>query len=89
MTVLFPPSRAQALQRLDDFVPHAAHRYTTGRNTDNGPEGDSYVSMLSPYLRHRLLTEREVAAAVLARHNMSAVEKYVQEVMSHNSGDTT
>jgi deoxyribodipyrimidine photo-lyase len=81
MTVLFTPSRAEALQRLDDFVPHAAHRYTTGRNTDNGPDGESYVSMLSPYLRHRLLTEREVAAAVLARHSMAAVEKYVQEVL--------
>jgi deoxyribodipyrimidine photo-lyase len=83
MTILFPPSRAQALQRLDDFVPHAAHRYTTGRNTDNGPDGENYVSMLSPYLRHRLLTEREVAAAILARHSMNATEKYIQEVLWH------
>ena len=36
--------------------------------------------MLSPYLRHRLITEREVIGAVLGKHSVSASEKYVQEV---------
>jgi deoxyribodipyrimidine photo-lyase len=35
---------------------------------------------LSPWIRHRLLTEPEVAEAVLARHSPSACAKFVQEV---------
>lgn len=36
--------------------------------------------MLSPYLRHRLITEAEVLEAVLARHSLKSAEKFVQEV---------
>ncbi len=81
MTDLFPPSRAEGMQRLNDFVPRAAHSYTMGRNTDNGPDGDIHVSLLSPYISRRLISEREIAAAVLAQHSMAAAEKYVQEVL--------
>ncbi len=38
------------------------------------------VSMLSPWIRHRLVTEPEVASAVLGRHASSACAKFVQEV---------
>jgi deoxyribodipyrimidine photo-lyase len=79
--LLFPPTRADAITRLAAFAPNAGHAYATGRNTDDGPDGTNHVSMLSPYLRHRLITEREVVQAVLARHSMAAAEKYVQEVL--------
>jgi deoxyribodipyrimidine photo-lyase len=36
---------------------------------------------LSPYVRHRLITEREVVAAVLGAHSFSAAEKFVAEVL--------
>ena len=36
--------------------------------------------MLSPYVRHRLITEHEVIARVLARHRFADAEKFVQEV---------
>jgi deoxyribodipyrimidine photo-lyase len=39
------------------------------------------VSTLSPYLRYRLITEREVIAAVHDRHSPEAAEKFVQEVV--------
>ncbi len=77
----FPPSRARALTRLADFVPAAGRLYAEGRNTDAGPDSPSAVSKLSPYLRHRLITEREVIAQVLARHDLPASEKFVQEVL--------
>jgi deoxyribodipyrimidine photo-lyase len=38
------------------------------------------VSGLSPYIRHRLLSEIEVLTAVLAQHSRSASEKFIQEV---------
>jgi deoxyribodipyrimidine photo-lyase len=38
------------------------------------------VSTLSPYLRHRLLTEADVLEAVLGRYSLGSAEKFVQEV---------
>ncbi|WP_375427657.1 FAD-binding domain-containing protein [uncultured Sphingomonas sp.] len=80
VTTQFPPTRAEALGRLAAFAPRAARDYAEGRNTDHGPDGPSGVSRLSPYLRRRLITEREVVAAVLERHDFAAAEKYIQEV---------
>ncbi|TCL86075.1 MULTISPECIES: FAD-binding domain-containing protein [unclassified Rathayibacter] len=76
---MFIPTRAAGLEALDDFVARAGSAYTRERNHDHGPSR-SNVSGLSPYLRHRLVTEREVVAAVLARHTLTAAEKFVQEV---------
>ena len=77
---LFPPSREAALARLQAFIPAAGHTYAARRNYDSGPGVKAGVSMLSPYLRHRLLSEAEVVAAVLAAHSASAAEKFIQEV---------
>ena len=77
---LFPPTRAAALARLEAFVPNAGRRYAMERNRDPGPGLRDNVSMLSPYLRHRAITEREVLAAVLQQHPLQATEKFVQEV---------
>ena len=74
----FVPSRAAALERLDAFVPRAGRDYATRRNHDL--PGHPHVSSLSPYLRHRVLTEAEVCAAVVARFAPSTAEKFIQEV---------
>ncbi len=76
----FIPSRQAGLARLAGFVPAAGRAYANRRNTDYGPDDRGNVSVLSPYLRHRLVTEREVLEAVLARHALSTAEKFVQEV---------
>jgi hypothetical protein len=76
----FEPTRAAGLARLTDFVPRAGRAYAAERNADHGPGDRSNVSTLSPWVRHRLVTEREIVAAVLERHSLSAAEKFVQEV---------
>lgn len=73
-------TRAAGLQSLAAFVPRAGRAYADGRNVDAGPDQPRAVSGLSPYVRHRLLTEAEVVDAVLQRHTLSAAEKFVQEV---------
>lgn len=74
----FPPTRAAALERLQGFLPNAGRSYAARRNFDlPGHEG---VSRLSPYLRHRVITEEEVLRGVLAAHRFSAAEKFIQEV---------
>lgn len=76
----FLPTRAAGLERLRDFVPSAGRDYARDRNHDRGPLDRSNISTLSPYIRHRLISEREVVAAVVAEHGASAAEKFVQEV---------
>lgn len=80
MTELFFPSRTAALERLSRFVPKAARDYAAQRNYDRGPGAHDNVSTLSPYLRHRAVTEPEVLEAVLGRYSLSSAEKFVQEV---------
>jgi deoxyribodipyrimidine photo-lyase len=77
---IFEPTRAAGLARLAAFVPSAGRHYAASRNDDLGPDKRSNVSVLSPYIRHRLITEEEVLAAVLAQHSQSAAEKFIQEV---------
>ncbi len=74
------PTSEEALRRLAAFVPLAGRAYAAKRNFDFGPGQHSNVSLLSPYIRHRLITEAEVVAAVLAAHSPAAAEKFVQEV---------
>ncbi|MGJ3262635.1 MAG: FAD-binding domain-containing protein [Salinarimonas sp.] len=76
-----PPTRAEGLARLARFVPRAGQAYAESRNEDRGPRDRANVSTLSPWIRHRLVTEREVLAAVLAGHRLEDAEKFVQEVL--------
>jgi deoxyribodipyrimidine photo-lyase len=78
---IFAPSRHAAARRLAEFVARAGQAYTDDRNYDHGPLRRGNISMLSPYVRHRLITEREVCAAVLAQHSLQAAEKFIQEVL--------
>ena len=74
------PTRAAALERLSAFLPKAGRAYAARRNYDLGAGHHAHVSMLSPYLRCRLLTEEEVLKAVALRHGQIAAEKFIQEV---------
>jgi deoxyribodipyrimidine photo-lyase len=78
---LFPDAtRAAGLARLTAFLPNAGRAYANRRNTDFGPGARDNVSVLSPFIRHRLVTEDEVVQRVLARHSPQAAEKFIQEV---------
>lgn len=77
----FTATRVAGLSALDAFVPQMGRRYETGRNTDHGPGRHHAVSVLSPYIRRRLLTEHEVVAAALSAHGAQAAEKFVHEVI--------
>ena len=76
----FPPQRAAALARLRDFLPHAGADYARLRNYDLPAENHPHVSRLSPYLRHRVITEAEVVEATLGRFSLKTSEKFIQEV---------
>ena len=73
-------TRARALELLADFLPRAGRDYQNNRNLDQGRDGHSFVSRLSPYVRHRILSEEELISNVLASHSRSAAFKFIQEI---------
>ena len=69
---LGPPTRAEGFKRLESFSPRAGRDYAHGSqpSTRARPTA-SNVSTLSPWIRHRLVREDEVVAAVLEHHSVS------------------
>lgn len=78
--LLLEPTRSAGLDRLAAFVPLSGRAYAAERSVDRGPGAHTSVSMLSPYLRHRLVLEREVLCAVLSRFSVATAEKFISEV---------
>ncbi len=76
----YPATRAEALARLDEFLPLAGRAYAAHRNQDAGPDAAGTTSRLSPAIRRRLVTEAEVCARVVGAHGFAAGEKFIQEV---------
>jgi deoxyribodipyrimidine photo-lyase len=75
------PTRASGLTRLAAFTPSMGKAYAAHRNEDLGPGAHQAVSGLSPWLRHRLVTEEETVAAAVAGHGAQNAEKFIQEVL--------
>jgi deoxyribodipyrimidine photo-lyase len=75
--MIFASDRGAALDQLDKFLP-AVKRYGWDRN--GVTPGHAAVSQLSPAIRHRLLSEYEVAASVLEKNSYPQAEKFVQEI---------
>lgn len=75
--LLFKPSRAAGLIALESFLERVP-QYESRRNFVTASLSE--VSLLSPYIRLRLISEEEVIAAVLSRHSFQAAEKFIQEV---------
>mgnify|MGYP001233188530 FL=1 len=73
-------TRARALEQFAAFLPRAGRDYQNNRNLDLGQGRHSFVSGLSPYVRHRILSEEELVSKVLASHSRSAAFKFVQEI---------
>ncbi len=82
MKTSFQATRSAGLACLKAFVPSASDAvYGRTRNYDHGPDQRDNVSMLSPYLSHRLIGEWEVIEAVVNAHGLSGASKFVDEVL--------
>lgn len=71
-------NRAHALSRVAEFIPEVS-LYASRRNYAL-PDSPG-VSRLSPYLRHRIISEEEVISSVLSAVDFSVAEKFIQEVV--------
>ncbi len=75
------PTRDAGLARLAAFTPSMGKAYAARRNEDRGPGAHAAVSGLSPWLRHRLVTEEETVAAAATEHGAQNAEKFIREVL--------
>ena len=81
MTQQMVATRAEAQARLERFAPNMGCNYAQGRNFDRGVGAHRDVSMLSPYIRRRLLTEQEVIATAIKSQGAEASAKFIDEVI--------
>ena len=77
----FEASRAEALNKLNNFIKNNLSRYAKLRNFDFGPENRSNISCLSPYITHGIINEKEVIRRSLEKFSFSKNEKFIQEVL--------
>ncbi|MDA9895758.1 DNA photolyase-like protein [Amylibacter sp.] len=76
----FIPTRDAGLKRLKEFAPLASEIYSNKRNFDFSSIEENSVSALSPWIKHRLITEEEVIIEILKYHNQHSAMKFIQEV---------
>ena len=74
-------TRDAALSAMKEFAPRMGRRYANGRNYDRGAGQHRDVSSLSPWVRRRLVTEKELIATALKHHGPEEAEKFIQEVI--------
>lgn len=74
------PNRQAGLSRSAEFAGRSGPQYARSRNFDFGPDNRGNVSLLSPYLRHRLILEQEVLGDVFERHSPASAQKFVDEI---------
>jgi len=76
----FIPTREAGLKRLKEFAPLAGETYSNERNFDFSSTKKNSVSALSPWIKHRLITEEEVLIEILKYHSPHSAMKFIQEV---------
>ena len=81
MTHPMTATRAAGLARLEEFSAKMGRDYAQGRNFDRGLGAHRDVSMLSAYIRRRLITEQEVIATAIKAQGAEASAKFIDEVI--------
>ena len=76
----WPATRDEGLTRLARFLAQGGSAYAAQRDYDRGPADRRNVSVLSAYIRHRLITEEEVVRQIVSLHGLRAAEKFVHEI---------
>lgn len=79
-TPFFDATRNAGEAFLKTFTPQMGKHYTNGRNFDRGAGQHRDVSMLSPYVRRRLVLEEDLVNSAVIAHGFEDAEKFIQEV---------
>ena len=73
-------NRLNAITRFEAMLPKLGKSYAANRNFDRGKGKHGSVTILSPWIRHRVILEQEIVGRVLTAHGFLKAEKFIQEV---------
>ena len=76
----FTPNKNFAENQLKTFIEKNILDYTKLRNFDYGPENRNNISLLSPYISHRIIFEFDIVKSVLKKYPYVRTEKFIQEI---------
>ena len=74
-------SPQDAIKLMENFINNHLHNYSAKRNYDYGPDNRTNISMLSPYIRHRIITEQAVIDKAINKFPLPKIEKFIQEIL--------
>ena len=78
---MFKSSFKEAHDLLSNYLPKTGSYYNNKRNYSYDYENKSNTtSLLSPYIRYRVISEEDIIKKVLKTHPYSKSEKYIQEI---------
>ena len=77
----FSPTRALAIDNLNQFLENNLFEYSKLRNFDFGPNNRSNISCLSPYITHGIISELELIKKSLSKFSFIKNEKFIQEIL--------
>ena len=78
---MFESSFKEAYDLFDRYLPKTGSYYSNKRNYSYDYENNTNsTSLLSPYVRYRILSEEDIIRRVLNTHPFSKAEKYIQEI---------
>mgnify|MGYP001480859413 FL=1 len=79
MNTTFPTNKVEIYKTLDFFIENFLQNYASKRNFDLGPP-HSNVSKLSPFIKRRFLSEKEILETIRSKNSLNSVDKFVQEI---------
>ena len=74
------PNKKNAEAVLNNFIKNGLSSYAYKRNYDYGRDENSNVSKLSPFIRKRILHEKDIIKLSLRYFRYQNIEKFIQEV---------
>jgi len=77
----FKPTRAFAIEKLNNFIEKNLIDYSKLRNFDYGQDNRENVSCLSPYISHGIISEIEIINKSLKKYSFIKNEKFIQEIL--------
>ncbi len=78
---MFPePNFTNAKKILSDFINNGLTTYSKTRNFDHGPHNRNNVSKLSPFIKRRIIHEKDIILSCLKNFTRTQIDKFIQEI---------
>ena len=77
---MFKSDISFAEKQLSFYLPKAGKYYELNRNYSEDSSSNKTTSLLSPFIRYRLISEENVLKKILEKYELRDCEKFVQEI---------